>query len=76
MDEKIEQEEQEIQVEFSSDYEYLMCAINAYEMAETGNPLTKEEKQLFSNIKYKSLRIVDYIIGTMYDELFDDETNK
>lgn len=63
----------EIEIIPSSDYEYLMSAVNAFECVEGSNPITKDAQRMVNRIKIKSLKIIDYIICTMHDELFDEE---
>jgi len=69
------EEIQEIDIVPSSDYEYLMSAVNAYECVDGINGLTKQEQQRIDRIKRKSIMIIDHIIGNMYDELFEEQTD-
>ena len=73
-EEKIEEEIQEIDIVPSSDYEYLMSAVNAFECVDQVSVLTKEDKELVKRVKSRCLRIIDYIIGNMSQELFEDES--
>ena len=66
-------EEVEVDITPSSDYEYILAACNAYEMAEACNPMSKTDSLRVNRIKRKSIAIIDYIISTMYDELFDKD---
>jgi len=68
-----EVEVDEVEIIPSSDYEYLMSAVNAFECVEGSNPITKEAQRMVNRIKRKSLKIIDYVISTMHDELFDEE---
>lgn len=68
-----DEEIQEIDIVPSSDYEYLMSAVNAFECVDGIDAMTSDNKKLITRIKNKSLRIIDFIIGNMYDELFEDE---
>lgn len=63
----------EVEIVPSSDYEYLMSAVNALECMDGGNFLTKDAQRIANRIKRKSLKIIDYIITNMHDELFDEE---
>lgn len=63
----------EIEILPASDYEYLMSAVNAFECVEGSNPITQDAQRRVNRIKRKSLAIIDYVIGVMYDELFDEE---
>lgn len=65
---------EEIEIVPSSDYEYLMCAVNAYECVDQVSVMTKEDKKMVERIKGRCLRIIDYIIGNMSEELFEDES--
>ena len=63
----------EVEIVPSSDYEYLMSAVNAFECMEGSNPITKDAQRIVNRVKRKSLKIIDYIITNMHDELFDEE---
>jgi hypothetical protein len=73
-DQEPEEKQEYVDVEITpaSDYEYLMGAINAMECMEGSNPMTKEDKQIVERIKKKSIRIIDFILNRMYDELFHE----
>ena len=68
------EEIQEIDIVPSSDYEYLMSAVNAFECVDQVSVMTKEEKEMVKRVKSRCLRIIDYIIGNMSQELFEDES--
>ena len=72
---KPEEESEGVEIEImpASDYEYLMSAVNAFECVEGSNPITKQDQARVNRIKKKSLAIIDYVIGVMHDELFDEE---
>ncbi len=70
------EEVQEIDIVPSSDYEYLMSAVNAYECVDQVSVLTKEDKKVVDRVKRRCLRIIDYIIGNMSEELFEDESDQ
>lgn len=68
----VEEEIQEIDIVPSSDYEYLMSAVNAFECVDGIDAMTADNKRQIARIKKKCLRIIDFIIGNMHDELFDE----
>ena len=75
LDSPVTEEEEGVEIEImpASDYEYLMSAVNAFECVEGSNPITQDAQRRVNRIKRKSLAIIDYVIGVMYDELFDEE---
>jgi len=70
------EEVQEIDIVPSSDYEYLMSAVNAYECVDQVSVLTKEDKKVVDRVKRRCLRIIDHIIGNMSEQLFEDESDQ
>lgn len=55
--------------------EYIALAFNALSSVTDLDTaiMTESDRQRVKRIRRKSIRIIDYCIGLLYDELFDDE---
>lgn len=69
----LEEEQADIEVEFTTREEYIGCCYNAMNAADTYNAITKSDSDRVRRIKRKCLRIIDSLVCEMYDELFDDD---
>jgi hypothetical protein len=67
------EDEMEFELVPTTSVEYVNAAVNAYECAESSNPMSATDTQRVKRIKRKSLAILDYAIGELYDELFDKD---
>jgi hypothetical protein len=67
------EEEQEIEVETTTRSEYIDCAVNSIGAVESLNDMTNEDSKRKRRIIRKSLRIIDFLISEMYDELFEED---
>ena len=70
-----EQEQTLIYEDATTTPEYIACAFNAINaVSELDTEIMNEsDKQRIKRIRRKSIRIIDYCLGVLYDELFDDE---
>jgi hypothetical protein len=63
------------EVEFTTREEYITCSVNALNAVAEMNCMTKADNTRKERITRKCLRILDDMVGEMYDELFnEDET--
>jgi len=71
-----EQEQPLVYEDATTTPEYIACAFNAINAVSDFDTaiMTESDKQRIKRIKRKSIRIIDYCLGILYDELFDDET--
>ena len=64
-------------VEFTTREDYMSCSYYALSAIADTDPWTEEGKKRKARIVRKCLRIIDEMVGEMYDELFnpdEDET--
>jgi hypothetical protein len=71
-----EQEEQEGEVETTSREDYISSAYNALSAILEVTTLTKQDEIRKARITRKCLRILDDLVGEMYDELFNPEDDE
>lgn len=71
-DSEIEQEQESI-LEFTTREEYITCACNALNSTESIDAMTASDKARLNRIRRKCLKILDSMVGEMYDELFDQD---
>ena len=69
-DSEIEQEQESI-LEFTTREEYITCACNALNSTESIDAMTASDKARLNRIRRKCLKILDSMVGEMYDELFE-----
>ena len=53
--------------------EYILCSCNALGAIESLDAYTAADKARLNRIKRKCLRILDSMVGEMYDELFEED---
>jgi hypothetical protein len=79
-EEEIIEEEEDGNVFFTTNAEYIASAVNSlsamYELDyDMVNAMSKEDGKRVKRIIRKSLRIIDFCITEMYDELFEEDEN-
>ncbi len=78
MSNELEQEEEILYEEATTDIEYIGASYNALQstlLIDTAL-MSKEDAKRVHRIRRRSLRIIDHCLGILYDELFDEETEK
>ena len=65
--------EQEAIFEFTTREEYINCSCSALSAIDSIDAMTATDKSRLSRIKRKCLKILDQLVGEMYDELFDHD---
>lgn len=73
IEDKLPEDTDLVDVELTTREEYIACAYNAMNAADTYNAITKIDADRVKRIKRKCLRIIDEMVGEMYSELFSDE---
>ena len=69
-------EEIDGEIEYTTREEYILCAVNAMNAVAEIDPMEKSGISRKNRIIRKCLRIIDDMVGEMYDELFsEDEEN-
>jgi hypothetical protein len=71
-EEQLPEEEQAV-FEFTTREEYINCACAALNTVEGLNPMTQIDTDRVKRIKRKCLRILDDLVGEMWDELYDND---
>ena len=65
--------EEDAILEFTTREEYITCACNALSTVECINAMTAADEARVKRIVKKCLRILDSMVGEMYEELFEAE---
>lgn len=76
-EDEIPDEELEVVYETTTREEYINCSYAALAAIADSDPYTEAGKRRKARIVFKCLRIIDEMVGEMYDELFnpdEDET--
>ena len=76
MSNELEQEEEILYEEATTDIEYIGASYNALQstlLIDTAL-MSKEDAKRVHRIKRRALRIIDHCLGILYDELFDEDT--
>ena len=75
---ELEQEQEWVYEEPTSTPEYIASATNALSAVENFDTaiMTNADRKRVERIKRRSLRIIDYNIGILYDELFDEKNEE
>lgn len=78
MTNELEQEEELLYEEATTTTEYIGASYNALQSISDMDTalMSKEDAKRVHRIKRRSLRIIDHCLGILYDELFDEETDK
>ena len=78
MSNELEQEEELVYEEATTTTEYIGASYNALQSISDMDTalMSKEDAKRVHRIKRRSLRIIDHCLGILYDELFDEETDK
>jgi len=63
-------------VEFTTREEYIGCCHNALTAVDSFNSMTAADTARVRRIQRKCLRILDELVGEMYDELIDKENDE
>lgn len=77
MEENNEQLPEEIEVEFTTNQEYIYCASLAWQMVDEIDTaiLSKADERRVKRMKRQSLKIVSVCLNEMYNEIFDDNND-
>lgn len=75
---ELEQEQEWVYEEPTSTPEYIASATNALSAVENFDTaiMTNADRKRVERIRRRSLRIIDYNIGVLYDELFDEKNEE
>jgi len=73
-----EQEQEWVYEEPTSTPEYIASATNAISAVENFDTaiMTNADRKRVERIRRRSLKIIDYNIGVLYDELFDEKNEE